>query len=99
MRIQFQAGQRLDLRYHPARFLAAVDFVREREFASILHPHSNRMELVSGAGALPHTDNGYDGGDVGNLNSARAAQAENSRAQKNFAAADADTRASQRDVK
>jgi hypothetical protein len=98
MRIQFQAGQRFDLRDDPARFLAAVDFVGERDFAPILQPHSNRMQRISRTVALLHADHGHNRGHVRNLDSARAAKAENSRARKNRAAADADARAAERDV-
>ena len=56
------------------------------------------MQRISRTVALLHADHGHNRGHVGNLHSASAAKAENSRARKNLATAHADARAAERDV-
>ena len=98
MRVQFQAGQCFDLRYHPARFLSAGDFVSQRDFSAILQSHSNRVQRVVRTAALLHADHRQNGNHFGNLDCAGAPQAEDSPARKNLSAADANKRTAKRSV-
>ena len=98
MCINFQTGESFDLRNDPARFLAAGDFIGERDAAAILGAQANGVRHLSLRATLLSAGDRNNRVDVRDGETLRRPDTKDPFAGSDFAVADADARGPEGDV-